>query len=77
MNTQKSIKTGDTTDCRTEEGITVSMIDTINFLLGQLADRDLDNPNAKEALKDLMVNGKMGPWHRRKYSVLISIKRLK
>lgn len=66
---------GDTTDCRTEEGITVSLIDTISFLMGQLMERDLDNQNAQEALKDLRINGK---WRMRsrKYSVMISIKKL-
>ncbi len=67
------IQQGDTSDCRTYEGITISIIDTISFLLGQLAERDLDTPNVKEALKDLMVNGKMRPWGS--YSVLISIKK--
>lgn len=70
-----STTTGDKTDCRTEEGITVSMIDTINFLIGQLMERDLDNLNAQEALKDLMVSNKY-PGYPRRYSMLISIKKL-
>lgn len=49
---------GDTSDCQTEEGITISMIDTIGFLLGQLSERDLESNNIKEALKDLHFNGK-------------------
>lgn len=49
---------GDTTDCQSEEGITVSLIDTISFLLGQLADRDLGSENVQHAIKDMQINGK-------------------
>lgn len=49
---------GDTTDCQTEEGITVSLIDTISFLLGQLSKRNLESVNVKEAIKDFQTNGK-------------------
>lgn len=75
MNTGKLKQAGDTTDCRTEEGITVTLIDTISFLMGQLMKRDLDNPNAQEALKDLMITGKMTEY-KKKYTMLISIKKL-
>lgn len=52
------VKIGDTTDCQTEEGITVSLIDTISFLLGQLATRDLTSENVQHAIKDMQINGK-------------------
>lgn len=55
MNTFTGI---DKTDCKSEEGITVSLIDTIGFLCGLLSARDLSTPAAKEALEDLRTNQK-------------------
>lgn len=42
-----------TTDCRTETGITVGLIDGIIAIARMLAHRDLTAPQAHEALKDM------------------------
>ena len=42
-----------TTDCREENGITVGMIDGIIAQVRILRDRNTDNPEVKEVLKDL------------------------
>lgn len=41
------------TDCRTEDGITVGLIDSIITISRILSQRDLSSHNVKEALKDL------------------------
>jgi hypothetical protein len=41
------------TDCRSETGITVGLIDAIITMVRLLAERDLETPEAQEALKDL------------------------
>ena len=41
------------TDCRTEEGITVGLIDTLITVCRVLRHRDLSDKEVKEALKDL------------------------
>lgn len=41
------------TDCRSETGITVSLIDSIIAISRILATRDLSAPEIREALKDL------------------------
>lgn len=41
------------TDCRTEEGVTVGLIDAIITLFRLLRKRDLSGPAAMEALEDL------------------------
>ncbi len=41
------------TDCRTTEGVTVGIIDSIITLCRLLVERDLTTPAAKEALRDL------------------------
>jgi len=40
------------TDCRTEEGKTVGLIDSIIFIARILAERDLSTDTVKSALKD-------------------------
>jgi hypothetical protein len=44
---------GVSTDCRTEEGVTVGLIDSIITAARVLAGRDLQSPAILEALKDL------------------------
>lgn len=41
------------TDCRSNEGITVGLVDAIISIARVLARRDLDHPDVIEALKDL------------------------
>lgn len=41
------------TDCRSEEGITVGLIDSIISICRVLHTRDFDTPQVQEALKDL------------------------
>lgn len=41
------------TDCRSEEGITVGLIDSIIAISRVLANRDFSSPSVIEALKDL------------------------
>jgi hypothetical protein len=41
------------TDCRTEEGITIGLIDSIIIISRILAKRKLNTPQIQEALKDL------------------------
>lgn len=41
------------TDCRTEEGVTVGLIDSIIAVARILKDRDLSSTAVKEALRDL------------------------
>ena len=41
------------TDCRTEEGITVGLVDSIITICRVIKDRDLDLPEVKKALNDL------------------------
>lgn len=50
-NLMKSI--GHFTDCRTDEGVTVGLIDTIINSARLLATRNLDHPAIVEAIKDL------------------------
>lgn len=78
MNGENKIQVtvGDTTDCRTDIGITVSLIDTISFLMGQLVERDLDDANVQEALKDFMAHFKYSSSPSRKYSMMVSIKKM-
>ena len=45
--------TESTTDCRSEEGITVGLIDSLISISRILAKRDLNSPAVLEALKDL------------------------
>lgn len=40
------------TDCRSEDGITVGLIDSLIAIGRVLADRDFTNPAVQEALKD-------------------------
>jgi hypothetical protein len=42
-----------TTDCRTEEGVTVGVVDAINVTVRLLSIRDLSSREVQEALKDL------------------------
>lgn len=42
-----------TTDCRSEDGITVGLIDALISIARVLAPRDLQDPAVQEALKDL------------------------
>lgn len=42
-----------TTDCRSEEGITVGLVDALITILRVLVKRDLSPPAVQEALKDL------------------------
>lgn len=44
------------TDCRSRNGITVALIDTISFLLKQLHDRSLKSKEVQAALKDLQAD---------------------
>lgn len=45
---------GQQTDCRSDDGVTIGLIDSLIFISRVLAERDLtDNENVKEALKDL------------------------
>jgi hypothetical protein len=41
------------TDCRSETGITVGLIDAVITIVHLLAERDLSSPEVQEALKDL------------------------
>ena len=41
------------TDCRSETGITVGLIDAVITMVRLLAHRDLSAPEVQEALKDL------------------------
>lgn len=41
------------TNCRTEEGITVGLVDALISICRVLAPRDLDNAAVQEALKDM------------------------
>lgn len=41
------------TECRSDEGVTVSIIDTISFLANLLSVRDLSSKAAQAAIKDL------------------------
>lgn len=41
------------TDCRSEDGITVGLIDSMLTLSYLLHERNLDSPAVREALKDL------------------------
>lgn len=43
-----------TTDCRSEEGVTVGLIDSLISICRVLATHDLDSYNASEALLDLI-----------------------
>lgn len=43
----------DCVDCRSEEGITISLIDTIITITYLLKERDLKHPAVVEALRDL------------------------
>lgn len=40
------------TDCRTDEGKTVGLIDSIIFIARILAERDLSSPTIQSALRD-------------------------
>jgi hypothetical protein len=40
-------------ECKSKEGITVGLIDAVNTLAWLIADRDLEDPEVEEALKDL------------------------
>lgn len=40
-------------NCRTEDGITIGLIDSLIFISRILAKRDLRSPEVLEALKDL------------------------
>jgi hypothetical protein len=42
------------TDCRTEEGITVGLIDSIITMLRVLRHRDISHNSARQALADLL-----------------------
>lgn len=42
-----------TTNCRDEEGVTVGLIDALISIGRILANRDLNQPAVREALKDL------------------------
>jgi hypothetical protein len=42
-----------TTDCRSETGITVGLVDAVITMVRLLAQRDLSAPEVQEALKDL------------------------
>lgn len=44
------------TDCRTEEGITVGLIDSVITVARVLAKRDLSTPAVLEALRDLRTD---------------------
>ncbi len=44
------------TDCRSETGVTVGLIDSLIFICRILAERDLTSHAAVEALKDLGVD---------------------
>jgi len=41
------------TDCRSEEGVTVGLIDSLIFIARVLAKRDLGSHGVREALADL------------------------
>jgi hypothetical protein len=43
-------------DCRSEEGITVGLIDALIAVCRVLAPRDLTTPMAREALRDLLAD---------------------
>jgi len=43
-------------DCRSEEGITISLIDALITQCRILRHRNLDSSNVKEALKDLQAD---------------------
>lgn len=40
-------------DCRSEDGVTIGLIDSIIYICRILAKRDMDSTEIKEALKDL------------------------
>lgn len=42
------------TDCRTDDGITVGLIDSIIFISRVLSTRNFDSPPVREALLDLL-----------------------
>lgn len=44
------------TDCRTETGVTVNLIDSIITICRVLKTRDLSAPEIQEALKDLRTD---------------------
>lgn len=46
------------TECRSNEGVTVSIIDTISFLANLLSTRDLSGKATKAAIKDLQHDEK-------------------
>lgn len=41
-------------DCRSEEGITIGLVDALISISRILSKRDLNSPQIKEALKDLV-----------------------
>lgn len=43
-------------DCKSDEGITVGLIDALMSLAAVLRGRDLTGPHSREALKDLSVD---------------------
>jgi len=43
-----------TTDCRTDEGITVGLIDSLITICRVLRERDLSSEAVKESVKDLL-----------------------
>lgn len=45
-----------TTDCRSEEGITVGLIDAIISVARVVSKRDLSPPAVKEALRDFLAD---------------------
>lgn len=44
------------TDCRSEEGLTVTLIDTISFLASQLIGRDLSSKVVQAAISDFRAD---------------------
>lgn len=51
--TERRPTTEDVQDCRSEEGITVSLVDAMISILRVLAPRNLSTTNVQEALADL------------------------
>jgi hypothetical protein len=43
-------------DCRTKDGITIGLIDSLIFISRVLSKRDLRSPEVLEALKDLQTD---------------------
>ena len=48
------------TDCRSEEGITVGLIDAIISICRVLSERDLSPPAVREAIEDLRTDEDVG-----------------